>query len=1044
MKKGNTPIVKKAVFLSIAAILIALAIALPVMMSLFDSILVTVLGGTELNSEYQRAGEELSTRIEEEGIVMVKNDDDCLPLKESDVLKGDAHQVNVFGWAATDWIMGGSGSGRAVNNNNNNSLKPQTDLLKALNGYKVFSEDGIQYNTALTDVYTTYKNGRNAASTDTLHSHDYESCVLYEPELSSYAGVAESAVSYSDVALVVIGRISGESNDAPKVQYKYKGTTDESRTYLDISTEEEELLEFVGSKFEKVVVIINSTNTMNLEFMDRIDGLDACLIVGGTGNNAANAIPNVLFGKKLSKVQTLDSDGNPVLDEDGQPIYEKDENGEEILEVVDCSPSGRTVDTYAYDFKTNANYAYSGMDGVSQYVGAADSIYPLTTTNPNVGTNDKYPGVSYLDYAEGIYVGYKWYETADTEGYWNSVSNEFGQGYDGVVQYPFGYGLSYTKFEWYVKGWELEDETITATVEVKNIGDVAGQEVVQMYFTPYYAPENGIEKASVNLCAFAKTLTPVEPGETSILTLSFNVQDMASYVTDIDDGAYLLEKGDYEISLRTDCHTVAKVEEGSATYTYNPGEDVVYNAYYGSNGTTEISNVFSGDDVADGISVDGSDTEEGIENVWLSRADFEGTFKKTKQAARNWNDALNANNLYDANEAKAWDSAWEAENGSKSYSQGQNRVYTLYENGFTEDAYFFGNPANIESEEWETLLNQLTIKEMEELVLHGYIHEEALPSIGKPQTVSVDGPAQAGSFNVSNAGVGYPMSTVLAQTWNSELAKSFGFAAGGETRAMQRDGWYAPGVNLHRSAFGGRNYEYYSEDSYLSGIMCASTVRGALNAGVYTYIKHLIGYDQESYRDGLYCWMTEQTLRETYLSPFKRAIDEGATGLMTSYGRIGSVWAGGSESLLTDLLRHEWGFNGTVLSDYSDHQEFMSGTHLIRAGGDLWMDGFGDTGKFLSGTTSSLAFKAKIREAAKHVIYTWTNAAYEQQQYVENGGSAIEVSGTGGTFHWWWLIVAGVDVVCIAGATLLVVFAFKKPRKSKEIAAETSADTSES
>ncbi len=1052
--------VKKAIFFACAALCVAVLIAVTTVVGVLDQSFADIFGGNELDSATRAAGEALSLQIEEEGSVLVKNDNNTLPLKADDVDVNGEHRVNVFGWAAIDWLMGGSGSGRAVNSNDGNSLKPQTDLLKALNGYDVLSQNGIKYNTELTDFYKNFKSGRDGKALDTLHAHDYESCVLYEPQITAYSDtIKANAVAYSDVALVVLGRISGESNDAPKVQYKVntKGgsrQTDNSRTYLDISTEERDLLTYVGENFGKVIVIINSTNTMNLSFMDDIKGLDSCLIVGGTGNNGANAIPNILFGKKRVKVQATNDDGTLKFDDKNNPVYEKDANGNDKTEIVDISPSGKTVDTYAYDFKSNPNFVYSGIDGVSYYTGTSKSLYPLTTTNPNVGTNDPYTGVSYLDYAEGIYVGYKWYETADVEHYFDTATRGEKKGYDAVVQYPFGHGLTYTTFEHAVTDWTVDDTTASVTVKITYTGSVPAQEVVQLYYTPFYDKTHGIEKSAVNLAAFAKTPTAVKPGVPQTLTLKFDIRDMASYVESEGDGAYVLEEGDYILSLRSDSHNALTVTSGTNTYTYNPGKKVVYDTYGGTNGINEIKNLFTGENVTDGIAVDGSDTEAGIENVWLSRADFAGTFKTKKVAARAWNSKLLKNNLYKSEHANAWDKEWlaayqEEYGETPVFKQGQEREYRLTEeNGdtvmFTDDMYFFGNPENYDDDAWETLLNQLTESEMRNLILHGYIHEEALNSIGKPRTQSLDGPSQIGSFNVqTGVGIGYPMPTVLAQSFNAELARNYGLAVGDETVKSGRSGWYAPGVNLHRSAFGGRNYEYYSEDSMLSGIMCAAVVRGALDSGVYTYIKHFIGYDQESYRDGLYCWMTEQALRETYLSPYKRAIDSGASGIMTSYGRIGSVWSGGSRSLLTDLLRDEWGFKGTVITDYSDHQEFMNGDQMIRAGGDLWMDGYGDTGSFKM-STSSAAFKYHARLASKHIIYMWANAAFENRAYLSAGSDEpINIGRTFSVFRWWWLVVAAVDVLCAAGAAVLIIFALKKPKTEKAAAENNGAETGE-
>ncbi len=1026
---------KKIVKLSVAGALVAVLLVFSIVFAMFEPTIAMFLGNTSLDGATRAAGEALATQIEEEGIVMVQNEENRLPLSKADLMKDNEMRVNVFGWASTQWVKGGSGSGRATNNGDVTSTN--TDFLKAL------TQAGIKYNTALTNKYKNFCDERPFYDVGTgggaLNVHDYEYCRLIEPQFSSYqADLLAEAKNFSDVAIVVIGRVSGESIDCPLSQYKNftnSGTSpissgrldgaavDKDRTYLDISKEEEDLLTYVGENYEKVVVIINSTNAMNLSFLETIDGLDSCLIVGGTGNNAANAIPGVLLGEKTVEI--------------------KDDNGDVTdTKTVQVSPSGKTVDTYVYDFKTNASFAYTAMEGVSKYSGLTenDKIYPFdgSTTNGNVNhtsNGEKYSGVSYLDYVEGIYVGYKWYETADAEGFWNNVKNVHGEGYEGVVQYPLGFGLTYTNFEWSVKEWKTTDKTISVTVQVTNTGDRAAQEVVELYFTPPYNAASGIEKSAVNLAAFAKTPTAVAPNETQELILTFNIQDMASY-DEKGDGNYLLEKGNYEISLRTDSHTVATVNSGRATYTYSVSANKTFTTYEGANGTEPIHNLFTGENNSDKIAIDGSDTNQNIK--WLSRSNFKDTFSSTKAADRQWNAKLKETNLFTQQDAEAWENAHKDAEPIK--IQNNNiKVYDSSTKMINETGLEYGNPENYDNEEfWDNLLNQVTVNEMKELVLHAYVHEEPLPSIGKPETKSVDGPSQIGSFNQpTGIGVGYPMPTVLAQSWNAELAKSFGLAVGKETKGTGRNGWYAPGVNLHRSAFGGRNYEYYSEDSYLSGIMCAATVRGALNAGVYTYIKHFIGYDQESMRDGLYCWLTEQNLRETYLRPYKMAIDEGATGIMSSYGRIGSVWSGGSTALLTDLLRDEWGFKGAVITDYSDHHVFMSGDHMIRGGGDIWMDWWSKkdngTGTFKY-SSSSNAFNQAMRKATKHVVYMWLNAAFEEQAYIdyvnENGDEIITRTAAKAAFPWWWLVFAGVDVALAAGAGVLVFLAFKKPKKA--------------
>ncbi|MCH5351063.1 MAG: glycoside hydrolase family 3 C-terminal domain-containing protein [Clostridiales bacterium] len=1050
---------KLAIFTPIAGLLIILAIAVIVAVSIFDPSLTFLFGQSVIGEGTRSAGEALAMQIVEEGVVLVENNDNALPL---DIDKDN--KVAVLGWSSTQWVQGGSGSGRSTNNEKNGNLLPKTTFLGALEAA------GIEYDKAITNYYSEFCSSRPfydvGSGGGALNVHDYEYCRLIEPSVSiaKYTALLDAAVLKYDTAIVVISRISGESIDCPMVQYKnYTGagtspssgglagaSVDKERTYLDVSTEEEELLDYARANFDKVIVLINNTNAMNLGFLKDYE-VDAAIIAGGTGNNSVGGLINVIYGKKILKPEGTES-----------------EEGEDEAEIL-ISPSGRTVDTYVYDFATNPSFVYTAMDGVSQYTGlsASDKIYPFdgSTTNGNVNFtagNEKYPGVSYLDYVEGIYVGYKWYETADAEGFWNKVNNKYGKGYNGVVQYPLGYGLSYTEFAWAINNWSVSDGKVSVTVDVTNVGNYPGQDVVQLYYTP---PYNGtIEKAEVNLAAFAKTTLVLQPQKvdpdhcSQRLTLSFDVQDMASYSETEDDGAYVLEAGDYVISLRTDAHTVVpsdKISSGNATYTYKVGSKQVYNTYAGSNGFEEIRNLFL-DESSDGIAIDGSDSNQEID--WLSRKNHFANFPTEKAEARAWQSVLKATNLYSSSSATAWDNAWLAANGGKVPDYGEKGNFTLaniaaenknishlvYDEdrseAFTDDAFLFGNPDNYDDEDlWNALLNQMSTTEMHNLVLHGYIHEEQVVSIGKPSTRSLDGPSQVGSFNApAYAQIGYPMTTVLAQTWNAELATAFGLAAAQQALGANVDGWYAPGANLHRSAFGGRNYEYYSEDPYLSGVMCANTVRGALNGGLYTYIKHMIGYDQESMRDGCYCWMTEQALRENYLKPFKMAIDKGASGLMSSYGRIGAVWAGGSEALLTDLLRNEWGFKGTVLTDYSDHQEFMNADQMIRAGGDLWMDGYtatavsgyGGPGSFKQ-NTSSPAFTYQLRQAAKHIIYTWANAAYEADAFVKNGGDKLVIEQASiDVFKWWWLAVAGACVLFFGGAAVLLFMALRKEKKA--------------
>lgn len=884
---------------------------------------------------YLEKGEEIAFDVQAEGTVLVQNNG-LLPLDMKRV-----SNVNVFGWASTNWLASGSGSAQTV------GIK--TDLLEALNA------SGFAYNTELTDMYENFMKANPYK--DALHNYAEKTCRLYEPMITDTNYYTEellaNALDFSDTAIVVLGRYSGESIDCPRVQYKITNTKngtyneedvilDDTRTFLDISTEEEALLKYVGENYENVIVIVNNTNQMNLNFLETIDGIDACLVTGTTGINAAAAIPAILSGKE--------------------------------------NPSGRLVDTYAYDFSTSSTYTNSGEEGEGMYTNA-EGLYPAdgVTTNPNVGDNPLYEGVSYVDYVEGIYVGYKWYETADAEGYWDEIDNTYGKGYEGVVQFPFGYGLSYTSFTQKIvnitpeESLEITDakQSISITVQVTNTGDVAGKEVVQLYYTaPYIQGE--IEKSAIELLAFDKTEL-LGPGESQEITFEFCIEDMASYDCYDANGngfkGYELDEGEYQIKLMKNAHELV-AEDSYLTYM------ITQNIQYPTNAETgaEVSNKFTGEDAIDGVSVDGSDSGANI--TYLTRADFKGTFPTELAPDRTMTENIADLNLYTEEDANAF--IVDTEEGIVT---GVDNGLLLYDdNGFTELGLQLGG--NYEDPKWEDVLDQMTLEEMKNLVLHGYTKTMEVASVGKIQTKDYDGPAQMGGFAncIQGETTGFPNATVIAQTWNTDLAYNFGLIEGAQAGELGIEGWYAPAANMHRTPFGGRNYEYYSEDEYISGMMAAKTVEGSLDAGTYCYMKHLICYEQDSMRDSLYTWMTEQALREIYLKPFEIAIEEGGlSGIMTSYNRLGAVWAGGSTALMTGIIREEFGFEGTIITDYSDHQNFMIMDQALRAGGDLWMDGF-IMGDFTFETESN-SFKQELRRACKNILFMWVNAGYENAQY---------------------------------------------------------------
>lgn len=959
-RHGARRIVRVACGVLAAGTVAALA-AGTVAMALLGDTVSSFLGSYEVDVTPERreavmdAGRTLAERVEAEGVVLVRNEDDALPLPAS------TDAVNVFGWASTQWVGSGSGSGQVTGS--------VMGLLDAL------EERGVAYNTELADMYRSFHGERDYRGAGALNSHDYEYCRLYEPSVDDATCYSESllerAREFSDTAIVVLGRVAGESVDCPSRQYKVRDrdgsvTIDATRTYLELSQEEEELLGYVGATYEHVVVVVNSTNAMELGELETVPGIDAALIVGTTGEVGARAVASVLWG--------------------------------------DANPSGRLTDTYAYDFATAASWANAGLRGEGRYLGA-EGLYPADgTANVNVGVPETYDSVRFVDYVEGIYVGYRWYETADAEGFWDGYESEHGTGYDGVVQYPFGFGLSYTSFSWEVVGRTPptgtragRDTAFSARVRVTNTGDVAGRDVVQLYCTPPYR-DGGVEKASTVLVAYAKTGL-LQPGESQEVTLHFTLDDVASYDYADANGngfaGYELERGDYVVELKRDAHTLADCA-GASTTLYVP-EDVLCET---SLDTGEaVSNRFTGEDAADGVSIDGSDSGAGI--AYLTRADFAGSFPQVRDADREMAPNVAALNLYDQEQVAADVREFVEDGGRVDERQPMASLaspsWMLFSDGELTDLGVelgedYGSPF------WEIVLDRISLRDMERLTLHGYLATASIDAIGKPLTKEVDGPAQVGSFNQLSYGVGYPGPTVLAQTWNASLAREYGRQLSLEAAVLGVDGLYAPCANVHRTPVGGRNYEYYAEDPLVCGTTAAAVVAGARDAGTYCFLKHFAVNNQDSYRDSLYTWLTEQTLREIYLRPFQIAVRSGATGLMTSYNRVGAVWAGGSSELLTNVLRGEWGFEGAVITDYADHQSYMSADQSLLAGGDLYMDGVFRNGAYAYAPSDEQAAAARsgdeaawvgcyvsnLRRATKDVLYVALEARAANLAYNES------------------------------------------------------------
>ncbi|MBD8916566.1 MAG: beta-glucosidase [Pseudobutyrivibrio sp.] len=839
------------------------------------------------------ASKDITTRIEEEGIVLLENKDNTLPLNVEKNAK-----VNVFGQSSTAIVYGGAGSGAS----------DETDNVTLQEGLK---QAGFDVNEDLTKFYEDHKTKKKGQNVFNLKGGDYN---INEPATSEYSDkLISDAKKFSDTAIVVFSRNGGEGGDLPMDMASYTGG-DAGKHYLELQSCEQEMLSMVEKNFEHVIVLVNSSNAMELGFLED-KNVDAALWIGGPGSTGCVAVGEVLCGA--------------------------------------VNPSGRLVDTYAYDLTTAPAYYNAGN---------------FTYTSNGEDTSEHY-----VEYAEGIYVGYRYYET-------RYVDNETGKcdedAYSKVVQYPFGYGLSYTTFEQKVTHHEVKDGKINVEIEVKNTGKVAGKDVAQVYVTAPYA-NGGVEKSFVELEGFAKT-GMLEPGKTEKVTVSFDVEDMAAYDY-INQGCYVLEKGTYEIKLMNNAHDVLD------SFTYDVEDTIVYDENHArSTDQTAAVNTF---DFAAG------------DVTYVSRSDWEGTLPtarvEKKEATAEILDQLNLDHI------------------SKLYVNPSNegdKITTGADNGLT-----LSDMAGVpyDDEKWDKLLDELSVDEMAKLMGYGGFSTVEIASIDKVATIDIDGPAGLNALTSDISGVQFPSEAVIGSTYNVELVDEMGQTYAQEANAHGVVGLYAPGVNIHRTPFSGRNFEYYSEDPVLNGKLGAAMTRGCNSMGVYCYPKHFALNDQETNRSGVCVWSNEQAMREIYLKAFEIVVKEGNNhGLMSSYNRIGTVWSGGCKELLTNVLRGEWGFEGAVATDYAN-AKLLNADQALMAGGDLMLS---TTGATLSDkVTGSIEGQQKLRQASKNVLYMVVNSrAYTNP--VEMG------------FPYWILAQVALNIVLM----LLVVLRIFKKKKIKE------------
>lgn len=812
-------------------------------------------------------------------------------------------RISVFSKNSVNLSYGGSGSGGFDTSNNKN-------LYESLN------DAGFVTNPTLKNFYESSQSGpvRTANSSD-LDNGDNQKIATAETPQSKYTdAVKNSYADYSDAALVVITRIGGEGFDLPRYQGDSEGAVSPDSHYLELDQNEIDLLTAVtDGTFKRVVVVFNTPSSFEATFLKDsayaafADKIDAAVWIGFTGSNGITALGEILNG--------------------------------------DVNPSGRLVDTWAADFTKNPSFVNFGT-----------GCLPDTT--------DKYDGGMYysVDYEEGIYVGYRYYETrGETDGEdW----------YNANVVYPFGYGLSYTTFDWTVgnaSASEIElGTTITVPVTVKNTGSVAGKEVVQLYASAPYTL-GGIEKAHKVLVGFAKTKL-LQPGESETVTVGFDPYSAASY--DYRDAnsngfsGYELEAGEYTLYVSRNAHesekAIALKLAADVQIATDPTTD------------SEVVNRYT-------------DSENFLDSDWqldtmLSRADWEGTWPTPQTAQQH----AGTDRLYEEIRSEEHNNPTDFD--SEEYPWfGEEPTLTLRDLLPSAEAEGYEPIVSYDDERWEELMMGCDEEEMIALINNGAYHTLAMESVGLPATIHGDGPSGFTCFMSKeqiNGTCQYVSEPVMASTWNINLMNELGEAIGEEgtigdkATGQPYSSIYAPGVNIHRSPFGGRCSEYFSEDPFISGMMGAAEVQGIQSRGVLPTVKHFVANEQETHRSigGDLSWLSEQALREIYLKPFEYTVKLGETrGIMTSFNRIGTRWTGGDYRLLTEILRNEWGFNGLVICDFNTIPQYMIPRMMFYAGGSLDL-ATQQSAMWTDCDTSDAGDAIVLMRAVKDVMYALVNS----------------------------------------------------------------------
>lgn len=902
-----------------AAIAMVLAVVVCVNMICFgpmSTLIGLATGNGTLSDETNEEAAEVAEEIMEDGIVLLKNES-LLPLNET-------KKLNIFGWESINPAYGGAGSG-GIN-----------DLYDIVSLNQGLENAGFSINQELVDFYNNY------GADNPEMSIQKQSWTLPEPPVDTYSDeLIKSAKEYSDVAVVVLSRKAGEGhNDIPMDVRKaaYDNNSDEyddfpeGEHYLQLSQTERDMVDMVCSNFDNVIVVYNGANQFELGFADEYPQIKSVVWCPGTGNVGFNALGKVFSGE--------------------------------------VNPSGKTPDTFIYDMTTAPWWNNAEK---TEYTNLAD----LAVEGMNAGTAQVY-APAFTNYVEGIYVGYKYYETAAQEG---AID------YDKTVQYPFGYGLSYTEFEQKMGELEEKDGQISVDVEVTNTGDVAGKDVVEVYYKPPYT-NGGIEKSSANLIEFEKT-NLLQPGESQTVTVTFSIEDMASY-DENNAKAYILEKGDYVISINSDSHTVLNQK------TYTADKDVVYKGENKrASDDTAATNVFE-------------DAKGDV--TYLSRTDH----------FANYEEATAAPASAELGEPYASEYHLNSNFDKTTYLNDKDKMPTTgADNGLTLADM---RDADYDDPRWEKLLDQLTVDEMSNMIAMAGYQTAAMDSVGKVGTLDFDGPAAINNNFTGVGSIGFPIEVVVASTWNKELAQAWGECMGKISQEMGAEGWYAPGMNTHRTAFGARNYEYFSEDGVLAGNMGAKAVEGARKYGVYSYIKHFALYEGNAKMVSV--WSNEQTIREIYLKPFEISVKQGgANAVMVSWSFLGDKWTGESSNLMNTVLRDEWGFRGMALTDFfrNNGHGFMNADAALANGVDAMLSTFNGEENNVANPEHPTAV-LQMRNACKNVMYTVVSSWAYDGEHEETGMENWKKAGIG---------INIVIALFMAGMEVLVIRGYKK-RKNVE------------